>query len=422
MTNISKISRSLIVVLFIAVMVFLGYQDIMISINNVSRTLPIEFIKISNLYKLLYVFVLIILVIMYVYLKEKLYKIKIKRNISLIIRYVYLTIIGFITSILTLFQIKNNLEIIDVIICAILSVLTGVVIKKIIFNVSKSDILSVIGMISYTSIIDIINIKANMYIAKIIVLLFVSSIFVMQILIDELKQKGIKNKKYAIYAFILGALTGLCIILGINGFVYIALAILIFFIGSNLDNAHLTFPRKAMEDISKEKREFLFKIERINISKLFISVMIVVLIATCIFVGMNLVLHHTGLPNVQNGIIIEILNNYNTNCDINNINYGFSNMIGYFRELLLMSRSYYTVLIIYILFMEILAFVLNRRYDTKSTVMKLMFMLIFLSIIIFNLNLTFYQPLLTVILIMIAIVNTSNIYLNREERIKLLVA
>lgn len=422
MTNISKISRSLIVVLFIAVMVFLGYQDIMISINNVSRTLPIEFIKISNLYKLLYVFVLIILVIMYVYLKEKLYKIKIKRNISLIIRYVYLTIIGFITSILTLFQIKNNLEIIDVIICAILSVLTGVVIKKIIFNVSKSDILSVIGMISYTSIIDIINIKANMYIAKIIVLLFVSSIFVMQILIDELKQKGIKNKKYAIYAFILGALTGLCIILGINGFVYIALAILIFFIGSNLDNAHLTFPRKAMEDISKEKREFLFKIERINISKLFISVMIVVLIATCIFVGMNLVLHHTGLPNVQNGIIIEILNNYNTNCDINNINYGFSNMIGYFRELLLMSRSYYTVLIIYILFMEILAFVLNRRYDTKSTVMKLMFMLIFLSIIIFNLNLTFYQPLLTVMLIMIAIVNTSNIYLNREERIKLLVA
>lgn len=422
MTNISKISRSLIVVLFIAVMVFLGYQDIMISINNVSRTLPIEFIKISNLYKLLYVFVLIILVIMYVYLKEKLYKIKIKRNISLIIRYVYLTIIGFITSILTLFQIKNNLEIIDVIICAILSVLTGVVIKKIIFNVSKSDILSVIGMISYTSIIDIINIKANMYIAKIIVLLFVSSIFVMQILIDELKQKGIKNKKYAIYAFILGALTGLCIILGINGFIYIALAILIFFIGSNLDNAHLTFPRKAMEDISKEKREFLFKIERINISKLFISVMIVVLIATCIFVGMNLVLHHTGLPNVQNGIIIEILNNYNTNCDINNINYGFSNMIGYFRELLLMSRSYYTVLIIYILFMEILAFVLNRRYDTKSTVMKLMFMLIFLSIIIFNLNLTFYQPLLTVMLIMIAIVNTSNIYLNREERIKLLVA
>ena len=87
-----------------------------------------------------------------------------------------------------------------------------------------------------------------------------------------------------------------------------------------------------------------------------------------------------------------------------------------------MSKNYYMFLIVYILFMEGLAFVLKRKYDTKSTIMKFIFLMIFSTMVVFKVNINFYQPILTVLLIMIAIVNTSNIYLNREERIKLLVA
>ena len=54
--------------------------------------------------------------------------------------------------------------------------------------------------------------------------------------------------------------------------------------------------------------------------------------------------------------------------------------------------------------------------------MKFIFLMIFSTMVVFKVNINFYQPILTVLLIMIAIVNTSNIYLNREERIKLLVA
>ena len=86
------------------------------------------------------------------------------------------------------------------------------------------------------------------------------------------------------------------------------------------------------------------------------------------------------------------------------------------------SKTYYILLYSYIIFIEILAIVLRRRYDTKSTVMKLFFILLYVCISVFGLDITHYQMILTVFLILISIVNTSNIYLNREERVKMLVA
>lgn len=86
MENVSKISRSIIVVIFTALMVFLGYQNIIVRINFKELFIrPMQFIEIPNLTKVLYVVVLIIMVVMYAYLKEKLYKIKVKRKLSLFI-------------------------------------------------------------------------------------------------------------------------------------------------------------------------------------------------------------------------------------------------------------------------------------------------------------------------------------------------
>ena len=72
--------------------------------------------------------------------------------------------------------------------------------------------------------------------------------------------------------------------------------------------------------------------------------------------------------------------------------------------------------------MEILSVLLHRKYDTKSTVIKLSFVLLYTIITIFKLNIVYYQPVLTALLVIICIVNTTNIYYNREERVKMIEA
>jgi len=72
--------------------------------------------------------------------------------------------------------------------------------------------------------------------------------------------------------------------------------------------------------------------------------------------------------------------------------------------------------------MEILSVVLHRKYDTKSTVIKLLFVLLFAVICIYNLKIIYFQPVLTILLSIICIVDTTNIYYNREERIKMIEA
>ena len=419
MTNISKISRSIIVVFFIAFMLFFGYQNIMISTSLNEETVQNN--NIPGWMKIVYIVVLIILVIMYVYLKEKLYKIKVKRKNSLIIRYIYLVIIGGITSYLSLFRINSVLDILDYILLIVFSVSIGLIVKKIIFNVSKSDILSVIGMFSSTMMIDITKQKTELYIAQMIALFVMMSIYFMQLIIDELKQKGIKNRKYVTYSVFLGISSGFSILVGINPVVYLILIVLMFFISSNLDYAHITFSRKMIEGISKEKREFLFKIERINISKLLISCMLVVLIIAGMLFGTFVLLKYTSVSNISISIVQQIIDLLKVNFKFS-FEFSFTNLIVYFRDLSSMSKMFYLILTIYMIFMEVLAFILNRRYDTKSTAIKILFMLIFACVIFLKLNLYLYQPLFSIMFVLICIVNTSNMYLNREERIKLLVA
>jgi hypothetical protein len=121
----------------------------------------------------------------------------------------------------------------------------------------------------------------------------------------------------------------------------------------------------------------------------------------------------------------QIFTNAVENLDANkisNISVDINQVTIYGKNLIKFSKSYYMIIFIYILCLEFLAFILKRRYDTKSTVMKIIFISMFLAISLLNLNIYYYQPMLTILLVIIAIVNTSNIYLNREERIKMLVA
>ena len=87
-----------------------------------------------------------------------------------------------------------------------------------------------------------------------------------------------------------------------------------------------------------------------------------------------------------------------------------------------MSTKFYLLCYIYIIIMEILSIILHRKYDTKSTLLKIIFISLVVSLIIFKINIMYYQPLLTLLLVIICIVNTTNIYYNREERIKMIEA
>ncbi|MEG1705589.1 MAG: hypothetical protein RR290_03325, partial [Clostridia bacterium] len=91
-----------------------------------------------------------------------------------------------------------------------------------------------------------------------------------------------------------------------------------------------------------------------------------------------------------------------------------------FKNLVNTSKGYFLTLSIYILFIEILTVILRRRYDTKSTIIKMLFILLVTFYSLFGLNVYIYSHIISMLLILISIINTSNLYLNRDERIKLL--
>lgn len=408
--SISKISRSLVVVLFVALIIFMGYEDVILLLNNSSNSTTL------NILKVVYIIVTFLLVGLYVYIKDKLYRMKIKRNISLIYRYIYISFIVIVISIISIYKYLYLINNLTLGIYVLLKFIIGLILKKIIFNVSKSDILSVLGLFGFAMLPCVysdINILFTNLINTFVVFI---AILIIQKLIDELKQRGIKNKKYLFFSLLLGIFIGFTIILGISAYLWGLIALMSLILTVNLDKTHLDFPKKIITFANPKIKDALYKVERININKLVFSIFVITIVACIVsFIGRILVLNIDFLKE-------SVLFNPNTGISNFNIFNAIYNFVNNTKILLSTSRTYYILIFAYIVFIEVLAVVLHRRYDTKSTIMKLFFILLYISISIFDLNITNYQTILTVLLILISIVNTSNIYLNREERIKMLVA
>lgn len=410
----SKISRSIIVVIFIALIIFLGYFDIKSILSSEAQSLNDKLIKIG------YVCILAILVGVYIGIKDKLYKMRFKRRNCLIIRYIYIGITIFVTSIFSIKQKVGETSTYFLAICLILMLINAILVKKVIFNVSKSDILSVLGLFSYAMLPIVISNEYEYINSLLLTLTVFASILNMQILIDELKQKGIKNKKYLIMAIFLGIFMGLSCIFGINTIVWCIVAIVSILITIDLDNTHINFPKKVMSSITQENREKLYSIERINISKLLICICVSLIVMFSIyFIGRILV---NKISSISNYEIIHTINSNIENNKINNGVYSFTRIKDITKSFVSMSKRFYLVMFVYIVLVELLNIILKRKYDTKSTILKSLFFLIYVCISIFSINLYIVQPLFTMMLVLITLVNTSNIYLNREERVKMLVA
>lgn len=417
--NISKISRSLVVAIFIVNIVFFGILDFKMLVSK-DQEVTSQF---TNLTKLGYVALVIILVLLYIYIKDKLYKKKIKRKVGLVFRYIYVSIVLIASKIgivyLQGFQFTNK----EFITYVLISFITGIIIKKIIFNVSKSDMLSVLATFSYALLPSSVVLGSSLILASSFSLVFFAGLLTLQILIDELKQRGIKTQKYVVESTILGIIIGVSMVFGINPCVWIAFAIVSIIVASNLDNTHISFPKKMMDSISQKGRERLYTIERININKLIVSICIVFIFAVTIYFISKFMLETFENKQIDNYYINSIIDTFNKNNDLNLVQEkSITSLSNFYNKFISNYKTFYMFCIIYIIFMEILAIALKRRYDTKSTMMKALFLFILNSIYLFNLNVAFYEPLLTVLIVLIAIVNTSNIYLNREERVKMLVA
>ena len=411
----SKISRSLVVAVFVALILFLGISDFTY-INNIGNSVN----SASNLMKIGYVFVVIILVSLYTYVKEKISRQKLQKSISIVYRYIYITLVMLATTFFKIYKVMDMYPKRSLILYFVMTYLIGLTIQRIVFNVSKSDVLSVLGMFVSFTVPNIIADKTIDLNAKFISLFMLVSIYVMQILLDELKQLNIKNKKYIIQAVILGVCIGVSTLFGVNYLIWVGVAIVSLFITSNLDSTSLNLSNRQNKTIKRKKNNyFIYKIERIKISKLLVSLCIVILISTAIyFVGRSCI---RGLANRGNGVCQSITNDLNVGIHTAR-NFEFSNIKEKAYEFSSMSTKFYITCYVYILAMEILSLALHRKYDTKSTVIKLSFILLYAVITIFKLNIIYYQPVLTLLLVIIGIVNTTNIYYNREERIKMIEA
>ena len=308
----------------------------------------------------------------------------------------------------------------QIILYFVLIYLIGIIVQRIIFNVSKSDVLSVLGMFVIFTLPNVIDDKTINLNSKFITLSMLLSIYVLQILLDELKQLNIKNRKYIVQAVILGFCVGLSTIFGVNYLIWEIIAIVSIFITSNLDSTSLNLSNRQNKTIKRKKNNyFIYKIERIKISKLIVSLCIIIFISSIIYFSGRMIIRK--LAYNQNGVCENIVNDLTVGIHTD-IDKSFTNIKAQAYKFSSMSTKFYIFCYIYIIAMEILSVLLHRKYDTKSTVIKLSFVLLYTIITIFKLNIVYYQPVLTALLVIICIVNTTNIYYNREERVKMIEA
>ncbi len=407
----SKISRSLIVVIFIAMIIFLNYLDIKLFLDYAGSNTNTCFVS-----KVCYAILLIFSVLMYMFIKTKLYRIKVKRSNSLIYRGIYLFVLVLFARIFTLKYDFDSLINPICIITLALNVGAAFILKRIIFNISKSDILSVIAIVLYSTLINVGLDNKMLLITAILQITLFFSIWLIQVLIDELKQKGIKTKKYIVISLLIGVFISITTLFGVNKFVWCFVFLVLLFITVDLDSTHITFPRKFMYSISNIKRDKLYKIETFNIGKIFISSVFVIAVLILLNYGFMYLFNNVlVIDNSSNFIMSYIKDSLNNSFNVDLIEDNLSKLID-------LSKTYNLILFTYILLLEFLSFILRRRYDTKTTMLKSLFIAIIITVCAGSLEVIYFQPIILTLLIIIAIVNTSSIYLNREERIKLLVA
>lgn len=416
----SKIIRGIIVAIFVACCACM----LLVCVKN---TIGVQS-TFKTSYKFIYVISLLISIFFYALLKNKLKLLNCKKSVEYTYRYIYLVMLVLITRFVAVVLYKDNsvADLIEpsfdkglgsylvyflgkitlyplyatIIINTIITFACSIIIKRMVFNVTTNEMLSAIATIMYIFIPQAVLNTTNYAPYNFNTLFVLGGIYLLLLIIDEVKQHKLKNKKYLNYT----AIMGVCILLDIlclgrfEFWVIVLLTSLI--ISNNVGYVRVNNKREFIEKInSVSARKLMYKMEAISINKLLlVSVIIILFVAAGV-----------GITYLLGQEILEIYDNINI--------YGLYNNLS---QNIYESKNYYIVLISFIFILEILGIILRRKVDTKSSLVKLCSILIVL--ITLTLNKVYSASMLDTFLVLSLILNIGNIYYNRDEKIKLLKA
>mgnify|MGYP003292114997 CR=1 FL=1 len=377
--------------------------------------------NVSIYFKVIYIAVFGIVTFMYSWVKrrlaEKLSNKSLSITISRVYYYIYLGVVTFVSRFVMAYILKENVVdavspgiseglgsyinyglgllvknqmYANVIINTVLAFLSCIVIKKIILNITENDTVATV-----TSIMYLLIPQSLVYVTSYVkygynVLLVLIGIMLFTKIIDEVKNFGKKSKKYLIYSLILGIIQALDVVLGGWYLLWVSMLVFVTLAAMYIDTVHIRI--KFKQKLGYKLKIFLEKIEKINISKLIVVAVIVLLMS-----GIATLVYEL-LFNVDNYKMFSVSNSVNV---------------------LMHSRNYYLVLLIFSLVFEIIGIILKRKLDVKMFMIKV-------AMITSGMH-TFFMPdsiyssaVFDTLLVLTVIANICNICYNREEKIKLL--
>ena len=418
--NRSRISRSIISVIFVTCCLLMLF----ICVKN-----SLEIKSTFNIwYKVIYLFAFFASVGFYLVLKRKLNQLNCKKSVEYSYRYIYIVMIVLITRFMAVLMYKDSssLELIPksaqiglgsyivyflgkitlyplyatIIVNTLLTFITAIIIKRLVFNITTNEIISAIASISYIFIPNAIINTTNYARYNFNTLFVVIAIYLLLKIIDEVKQHKLKTKKYLVYTCFMGVFIFLDILFGGRFEFWIIVLLGALLISNNVGYVRLKNNRDFVEKInSVNARKFMYKMETITLNKLLIVFAIVfgislVSIGICYLIGLN---------------VFDLYLNINLHEIYNNMWKAVSS-----------SKNYYIVILIMLVILELLCTILKRKKDTKTSLIKLCTIVLF----IFTPAISdiYSLSILDVFLSLSLILNIGNIYYNRDEKIKLLKA
>ena len=409
----SKIICSIITVIYILLSVAL----ILVSLKG--NMLVKNSIK--TYYKAIYVALFVMCVFGYVgiknKLKDKLSNKAISFTISNIYCYFYLATIVFVSRGVMAYLLVNK-EVVDVIpsinmglgsyinyglghvfnsqiyancmINGVIAFVSCIIIKKIMLNITQNDTISTATSIMFlfipsalSSVTQYVRYGYNVMLLLVGILLYIN-------IIDEVKKFKKNSNKYIIYSVRLGVIQALDIMFGGSYFMWVSMLLVVTLAAMYIDTIHLHIWFK--ENLQYKLKRVVEKIEKIHISKL----VCVLLISLAI----------SGITTLVYGLFLNT-NNYQAFSVENSIN------------VLIHSKNYYLVFLIFTLVFEIVGLILKRKLDIKMFMIKVVYITTGI-ITFFMVDGIHASYVFDTLLVLTVIINVCNICYNREERIKLL--
>lgn len=370
--------------------------------------------------KFIHIALFVVCTSLYIWMKRRLEK-KVE-NIKLIkgYCYLYLAVMVFVTRLLIVFgnnenivellnpgfniglgsylnyglaSVLNNQMYANVIINSGLLFASCIFIKKIIMNITENDVLGTVTALLYVFLPQTILCVTEYTKYSYNVLVVLIGLYIINKIIDEVKNFNDKNNKYLKYSIILGAVQSVDIILGGSYVFWICVNIFTTLVATYIDLVHIKFKEDFKTKLNYKLKRIAEKVEKIGISKLICVSEISLLVSgiTCLIYS-----------------LVTITNNYEMH-----------NVITSLEQAFLHSRNYYIALIVCALVFEVISVILKRKTEIKMFLIKIAFVTS-VFILAFMTPAANVSAVFDVLAIMIVIINICNICYNREERIKLL--